>query len=277
MDAAAIRGREVDRQRLKTLSQARMTTYLNATNRHAGRALSLYKWNQDLSSAFWPLISLTEVTLRNRLDSQIGAFCAKHGGIRNWLLSPESLPKTIKDEFGGLIAGFKGKANDAKKLRDGGGGLLALQPHPRANAPLTNDDVLAQITLGQWLHFIPGLVDEPDETTYQRRLDLWKNVVGSAFKNVNDPLDMYYPLRRAHQFRNRVAHHEPVFNLELKDQRNDLLTILAATSQEIKEWYLGGDPIPQILNNDPRNRSSRNDMVMKTASRRPATMRDGGR
>lgn len=79
----------------------------------------------------------------------------------SWLLDPQLLPPGLKEEFGGLLPKFITKAENARKIRDEGTGLNLSVPHPRAGIPLTNDDVLAQITLGEWNHFIPGNVDNP--------------------------------------------------------------------------------------------------------------------
>ena len=233
------------------LGYARMRTYLLEVDFHAKRALHLYRWNQSLSAAFWPLISLTEVALRNAMDRQLGSWCEENGGPRAWLLSPEELPEPIKTEFAGLLKTFIEKANDARNLRDSGMGLRR-SPHPREGNPLTNDDVLAQITLGQWSHFVPGTSGFPDPTTYARRVELWQ-IVAPAFPSVSDSADLYFPMRRAQLFRNRVAHHEPIFDMDLQRQRNDLLAILGQTSHSLREWYLGSNPLPATLAADPRD------------------------
>lgn len=254
MGIEAIGGNQRDVDRVEALGLPRMATYLHETDFHAGRALALYTWNQRVAAAFWPLISITEVALRNSLDTHVGEWCAHQGGQREWLLDPELLPSGLKEEFGGLLPNFITKAENARKIRDEGTGLNLSVPHPRAGIPLTNDDVLAQITLGEWNHFIPGIVDKPDPTTYSRRKNLWDDCASRAFPSITDPLSLHFPLHRAHQFRNRVAHHEPIFNTRLPDQRKDLLTILEATNEGLKEWFLGSDRIPHILKEDPRKR-----------------------
>lgn len=252
MGDVTIGGRPRDIERVEALGSARMATYLRETGYHAGRALSLYSWNQRVAAEFWPLISLTEVTLRNALDEHIGAWCAGNGGNRDWLLDPLALPPIVKKEFGGKLNYFLTKAEEAKKTRDRGSGLQRSTPHPRAGEPLNNDDVLAQITLGEWNHFIPGVHNSPDPTTYHRRLTLWTSAAAGAFPSIEDPTQLHFPLHRAHQFRNRVAHHEPIFSINLPSQRRDFLAVLRATNADIAEWFLGSDPLPGILREDPR-------------------------
>lgn len=230
MGEQAIGGSSRDVNRIEALGLARMETYLQETGYHAGRALALYSWNHRLAAAYWPLISLTEVALRNRLNIHIGEWCANNGGQRDWLLDPQTLPDGLKEEFGGILLKFITKAEQARKIRDEGTGLNVSDPHPRAGNPLTNDDVLAQITLGEWNHFIPGHPDLPDPTTYARRLKLWHDCASDAFPSIGDPMDLHFPLHRTQQFRNRVAHHEPIFSTDLERQRKDLLKILGAAN-----------------------------------------------
>ncbi len=48
-------------------SRPRFSTYLKATNYDKLKALELYKLNLQLSEALYPLLSVFEITLRNRV------------------------------------------------------------------------------------------------------------------------------------------------------------------------------------------------------------------
>lgn len=83
-----------------------MHPYLIEMQSHPSRALDLYRWNAELPSSFWPLISVTEVSLRNALDERLGQWCQNNGSHRDWLLYIDQAPPDLKDEFGGKGSDF---------------------------------------------------------------------------------------------------------------------------------------------------------------------------
>lgn len=250
-----------DQDVLERIGTDRMASYLAAVQGHSGRSLDLYRWNAELSSSFWSLISLTEVSLRNALDEYLGQWCQNNGGHRDWLLHMDQAPDDLKAEFGGKARAFRTRAEDAKKIRDTGAGLT-ITPHRRQHAPLTNGDILSQITLGEWGSFIPSAprvladgttIPFPDPTTAQRRARLWAAVIGQAFPHDEQPHVLARDLYLLKLFRNRIAHHEPIFMINYRRHRNDLLRILRSVAPPVQEWYSSTDPLPEVFKNDPRN------------------------
>ncbi|MCQ9343068.1 hypothetical protein [Corynebacterium kozikiae] len=230
---------------LEVLGADRMNPYLAEVEGHPVRALELYEWNAELSASFWPLISLTEVSLRNKFDLHLGHWSHENGGDREWLLKIDKAPQDLKDVFRGRAEHFCRRAHVAKKVRDGGTGLFNA-PHRRQNVPLTNGDVLSQITLGEWLNFIPAsprVLDDgsqkpfPDATTASRRERLWKDVVSQVFPECERPYEISATLHRVKLFRNRIARHEPIFMLEYRRYRNEFLRLLRKVSPLVHEIY----------------------------------------
>lgn len=251
---------ERDQNVLGPIGIDRMHSYLVEVQEHPGRALNLYRWNAELSSSFWPLISVTKVSLRNALDERLGQWCQDNGGHRDWLLYIDQAPSDLKNEFGGKTQTFRSRADAAKKIRDTGTGLTNV-PHRRQDAPLTNGDILSQITLGEWGNFIPSAprtFDDgstapfPDPTTAQRRERLWNQVIRQAFPDGEKPHALARDLDRLKLFRNRIAHHEPIFKVNYRRHRNDLLRILGSVAPPVHEWYTSTDPLPAVFKNDPR-------------------------
>ncbi|MCG7251994.1 Abi family protein [Corynebacterium pseudodiphtheriticum] len=249
-----------DQDILKRIGTDRMHPYLIEMQNNPGRALDLYRWNTELSSSFWPLISVTEVSLRNALDERLGQWCQNNGGHRDWLLYIAQAPSALKDEFGGKARTFRSKAEDAKEIRDKGTGLVT-GSHPRKNATLTNGDILSQITLGEWGHFIPSApriradgskAPFPDPTTAQRRERLWNAVIRQAFLSNVEPHALAADLNRLRLFRNRIAHHEPIFVVEYRRHRNELLRLLGNVAPPVHQWYTSTDHLPEVFKNDPR-------------------------
>lgn len=91
-----------------------MHPYLIEMQNNPGRAIDLYRWNAELSSLFWPLISVTEVSLRNAVDESLGQWCQNNGGHRDWLLYIDQAPLTSKTSL-------------AEKLGHLGGGQRTLR------------------------------------------------------------------------------------------------------------------------------------------------------
>ena len=200
-----------------------MHPYLVEMQSHPGRALDLYRWNSELSSSFWPLISVTEVSLRNAVDESLGQWCQNNGGHRDWLLYIDQAPLDLKDEFGGKARTFRGRAEDAKKIRDTGTGLV-IGSHPRKR-PLNQ----------------------------RRRERLWNAVIRQAFLSNVQPHALAADLNRLRLFRNRIAHHEPIFAVEYRSHRNDLLRLLGSVAPPVHQWYTSTDHLPKVFKNDPRN------------------------
>lgn len=56
---------------LQTLGEQRTEKYLTQMGNHAGRALTLYRWDLQLSAALWNLLSVFEIVLRNKICKAI--------------------------------------------------------------------------------------------------------------------------------------------------------------------------------------------------------------
>lgn len=95
----------------------------------------------------------------------------------------------------------------------------------------------------------------PDETTYQRRLELWTRVIQPAFTAGTSPGELSHRLNRLKLFRNRIAHHEPILDVDIAGHRDELLKLIQEVDPVVSEWYLGNDPIPKILDKDPRRKN----------------------
>lgn len=174
-------------------SQKRLETYLNAANQDKEQALDLYKLNLRLSEALYPLLSILEITLRNRISSVL----VQHFG-ESW------------------FEGFEGKWFDGQSL-----------PPPKKNycyneiqrvkndlsgkiEKITSDRLTAELNFGFWTAILDGY--------YERMLwqkdDYIKEVFRNAPKNYNlkrNRPDIQKKLGTIRDLRNRVFHYEPLF------------------------------------------------------------------
>lgn len=70
------------------LSDARMQPFLDECGGNCKRALALYGWHAELSSAVKDVLALTEIFLRNAIDKELLAWNARNNGPQSWLLDP---------------------------------------------------------------------------------------------------------------------------------------------------------------------------------------------
>lgn len=73
------------------LSPERLGPYRQACGGDWDRALALYEWNVDVSTAFWSTLSQVEVILRNALHKELTEWSAREHAEPNWYLDPSGL------------------------------------------------------------------------------------------------------------------------------------------------------------------------------------------
>ena len=169
-----------------TLSRDRLAVYRQAVGDDLERAIDLYCWNAATAAAFFGPIGVMEVALRNALDRELTrAFTAP------WYDDPKFLA---------VDSTFAQRIQDTKK-KIFARGKVAIRSR-----------IIAELSFGFWVNLLrpgPGGSYVPS---------LWGPALSRAFRPqvkrsfVAGRLD---PLLR---FRNRVAHHEPIFSLDLGEQ-----------------------------------------------------------
>lgn len=170
-----------------TLTRPRLSKYLRASNNNPQQALRLYVLNTKVSAAFLADLHYVEVALRNKFDFELAV---KFG------------PEWFKDvSFLALVDGrsqgiLKKAQKDAAK-------------HWTKGRPLPPGKVIAELTFGFW----HNLTDSKLEHT------LWVPSLHKAFLPRKAPKRAIFnqQLEKLRQLRNRVAHHEPIFHLDLLD------------------------------------------------------------
>lgn len=172
-------------QIIGTLTQPRLSKYLNATSGNSHQALRLYVLNTKVSAAFLTDLHYVEVALRNRFDAQLSA-----GFNATWFSDPTFLP--LIDVHGRNI--LKKAQKDAAK-------------HWPKGLPVPPGKVIAELSFGFW----HNLTDAGLEHT------LWVPYLHKAFRPRKAPKRALFnqKLEKLRQLRNRIAHHEPIFHLDL--------------------------------------------------------------
>lgn len=181
----------------ETLTRPRLSKYLKATRYNLQQALRLYIQNTQVSAAMMADLHYIEVALRNKLDRELAA---RFG------------PEWFKDAtFLNLVDG-RSQAILLKAEK-------SASKHWPKGAALPPGKVIAELTFGFWLE----LTD--------RRLEhkLWVPVLHKAFAPRKAPKRSVFnqQLEKLRQLRNRVAHHEPIFHLDLQDAQKRIYDVCA--------------------------------------------------
>lgn len=232
---------------VNALHGARFQPYLNAAGGNKKDALTLYKWHSELSSAVHSVLGVTEVVLRNAMDRELQVWNRaqpKVSSTASWLLDDPASP------LRSISAGKRAQAIDqAQKARD------RREPHhPRHQATVTHDDVLAQITFGLWKELLPNHQAAASNATEQeRRILLWNQALHLAFPRIDDPTgrETFWRVYRLHQLRNRVSHMEPLLDADVNALMKNAFKLVGSIDAKVEAWVSGGSRVSAVLRQRP--------------------------
>lgn len=172
------------------LSAPRFARYLEACGGDSDAALVLYEWNLDLGQALMKEIAYFEVALRNAYDREIAK---RWDGCDHWLFDADS-PVNVKiprrARSGSLI---DANALNRQKIAEASHRVASYERQGKT---------IAGLSFGFWAH----LTDKPHERV------LWIPYLHHAWPKGTNRADLDERLRAINACRNRVAHHERLFN-----------------------------------------------------------------
>lgn len=180
----------------RALSRERLATYRALASDDVS-AWWLYRRNLELGAALYPLLSDVEVALRNTVHHQL----ATYFGRTDWwadasIVLDEVTSATIQS-------------------------IVDRRAHSRRGNP-HHGGVIAETNLGVWVSLLGrgGRTQSGQAVSYETRL--WRPALRHGFakfataptKGARQPsrLDVHRRARVLQRLRNRVAHHEPIFN-----------------------------------------------------------------
>jgi hypothetical protein len=188
----------------RTLSAGRLNTYLIAAGRDQARALRLYLWNAELGAAFHPVIQAAEVGLRNSI---------------NYALSSQ-----YGDEWWGN-EGPEGLL-DADRIKD----LAVVKQRIRnRDQDMNSGQVVAGLSFGFWVGMLQPRYNPP----------LWGRQLRNAFPYLPTTVArkaLAAKGQRVAFLRNRISHHEPIFQREVLADISELMTMLQWICPITHDW-----------------------------------------
>lgn len=207
------------------LSQARLNTYHHAAAGDDELATELYLWNVQASGAFWETICHAEIVLRNALNE---ALQQRHNALGR--------PGTWFDNPSGDL--------DYRAVEDIDAAIRRLR---RAGAQILPGKVVAELPFGFWRFLLAR----------RYTATLWPSIRG-AFPNLptRNRRQLEEPVTRIHKLRNRLAHHEPLLQLDLVGRFADALMIVDAVHTDLRAWVRDTSRVPDVLQRRPTGPSS---------------------
>ncbi|MCB4437599.1 hypothetical protein LHL20_15320 [Alteromonas sp. McT4-15] len=203
-----------------TLSLSRLTTFRNAVINKVGKdctatTLKLYEWNAQLSSVMFFPLHIYEVVLRNAISEAISK---RYGD--DWptnVVFQNSLPNKDKQDLIRLTQDYQGVGKLLPELK------LSWY-----------ENMLAKRHEGRiWKPFIEQIFPNSTENTV--------SAIRNTLKNGCDTI---------RKQRNRIAHHEPIFNQPTLNQLLPLIDeAVSWRCNQTVAWLRAQEKATELLNN----------------------------
>ena len=206
-----------------SLSPERIATYVAATGGNRERAMRLYTWNTAVSAAFYGPLQGLEVALRNAMHRELGAAYGT-------------------DWYDNTACGF-----DAGTLRR----IEAAKDDLRRDGyPTDPPHLVAALPFGFWVALLGrgGRAGGLGAAKRNYEMTLWRPCLHKAFPHAKiSRVQAHHPLDYLRTFRNRIAHHEPIFTRHLAADYQSILTVTGWISQEAQAWIDHHSRVEELL------------------------------
>jgi hypothetical protein len=169
----------------RRLSPERLSPYLATVGGDLSAALDLYAWNSDLSASLFRTIGHVEIIVRNALHENLTSWSARRFGEPRWYLDP-------------------GQVLQIRALRDIRAARERAAQKPGDETP---GRIVAELNVGFWRYLLAGHYDRT----------LWRATLHHAFPGERRRRVVHDAAEVLHRCRNRLAHHEPIFNKPVED------------------------------------------------------------
>ena len=194
---------------INLFGQKRLNSYKLTKNEDSSIILSRYFYNIELSEALYPILSILEVSLRNRIYKAI-----------EFVIEPDWLIKELQKQRVLLN-------KEHQKLVEAYGKLIK-----KKYTNICSDDLIAELSLGFWVN----LCTKKYKTSLWHREGFFR-IVFQDYPNFSefDKLSKIFPILNLFlKLRNRVFHHEIIINhpYGIDNCYNDLRVLLSYISKD---------------------------------------------
>jgi hypothetical protein len=205
-----------------SVSKPRLSKYLQKSKSNLKEALLLYHWNSQLSQALYLPLQSWEIALRNKLNEFL---CYKYGS--NWPYETRALRNLT--------------SKDAKRLQD----TIGRQIVDRKGVAPTTNQIVADLSAGFWVSQLGKSYTIPYGWHHNLKHRVFTNDPSMTREDASAICDDLLDLR------NRVAHHEPIFQRPLDRLKADLDDILNAMCAGTAAYMASACSFSEIWNAKP--------------------------
>lgn len=201
------------------VSQPRLDRFLIAAGHSKTKAQKLYRANLRVSQAFYPILNLFEITLRNCINYQLSS----HFSNSNWIIIEKN--------------GFMSDSTLAPSQFYLKNSIIKAERNIRRNrTSITSGKVIAEQSFGFWTslfepHHYRLVGGSPIHVFTQKPSFVNRNIITQKLKKIRE-------------FRNRIYHNEPIcFNASSIDYTdalfvlNEIYELLNWIDLEIKKYF----------------------------------------
>lgn len=185
----------------RTLTRERLAKYLAVTHQDLDAAIKLYEENTRLSEAFYTPLQCLEICLRNCLHEQLANVYGDE-----WFRNAE-IPL---------------EQDSQRMIFD------AIEELRAARRPVTTGRIIAELKFAFWV----GLLAKRYDATLWRQ-GLYRAFLARGGTTRNTVHGRMNVIRR---FRNRVAHHEPIFDRPLQQTHTEIIEAIGWMCRETSNW-----------------------------------------
>lgn len=204
------------------LSQPRFTTYLQNCNNDRDQALRLYQWNLQISSAFLIPLHILEITIRNAVVEAL-----EKSYTQNW---------PWNNNFIYSLPSPSNRYSQRKELLN----VASQQP--------TMGKVVAELKFVFW------------EKMFLQSHDtrIWHSQIKYIFPNSPNTMNAFQLRKSIHdgicgirELRNRIAHHEPIFQRNLSNDFADMHKIISWRNATVADWMNNLQSVQSLIQAKP--------------------------
>jgi hypothetical protein len=195
----------------RTLSRERLEKYLRVTHQDLDAALKLYEENTRLSEAFYTPLQCVEICLRNSIHLQLTNVYGEE-----WFREANI-----------------GLSNDSKSMI-----FDAIEGLRKDGRPIIPGRVIAELKFAFWV----GLVGKGYDSTLWRRAT-YRSFLAQGSKARSTVHSRLNAIRR---FRNRIAHHEPIFHRPLVQMHAEVIEAIGWMCRETSAWAVHHSRFDQV-------------------------------
>ncbi|MFL5818760.1 MAG: hypothetical protein ACJ76L_14330 [Conexibacter sp.] len=172
-----------------------------------------------MSAAFCPSIGHVEIALRNAMSASLTTRHERLGRERSWLDDPAGeLDPRMRSHVAAARRRVRQRGKDA-----------------------VDSQTISELGFGFWRFLIT-----------RRHTVLWPDLA-SAFPGAPDRRreTVEHPVARLHELRNRIAHHQRIWNRDLAARHADVLLVAGYLDADLPAWIMRSCTVPALLRARP--------------------------